>query len=255
MSNKINYIEIEGNKINCIKVYLTSEERLFIKFKKSKGYEASVFDKNLDEFYTEDAIKTFLASIGLANMSLELNTLEYKQYIKLSKYVTDDIKIIIDGHIFLNLFNNNHLVETITLNENNNIDRVIFKNESSYTNANNYNNTYDISYINYMFISAISRNVISESDLEENLKKYSLALNPDGSIYNYYSYMENESKKIIREIRTNDGSILTGIFLVDISNSLLNFTVIEDSFNNTYKKELPRNLKFYISSTNIAYMQ
>lgn len=242
---KIFSIEIKEGVIVSIRVYISDLE----KYKDLNGYKAPQTSYKIAEFNGDEAIYTILRDIGFnRNIDLKINKKDYEAYVLLSNYVSDDSRIMIDGSLFMSPSRKLKAIKKITLSEKESIHIIKIEAGDGYGVVN-------VEYVEYILMYAIWGKYLPEEILQENLKKNHTVETYNNEVYNYYRRHEDKCNKIVRRIMNTSNITWSGVFLVNIEDSLLKITAIEESTNITYKEILPKGTVFYISNCAIAYMQ
>lgn len=247
-ANKINMIEIKEGKIISIRFNTDNPD----KYTNLTGCKKINNDSDI-KFYTDEAIYTALKDIGFDNkIDLNLKNNDYKTYVKLSKFIHNHHGVIVDNNLFIFPSDKLKRVKKVTLKEDLSVNKVqLYVGE-------HFDKPYeveDIDYISYAFMSALSSGILEEKDIEDTLKNDYLVEHYNGFIYNHYSQFERNGYKIVRKIISSNGYVFSGVFLVNIQDTLLKFEAIEKSYNSITKQDILRGTVFYISNNNIVYMQ
>lgn len=250
---KILNIIIENNIIKRIDVYIEDLD----KYSHLSGYKIFQSSENVGSFYNEEAIFTILKDIGFnKEISLNLYKNSYEVYTELSNFTTDFSRVRIDDELIILPYSNpEKIITKVTLREDESIDTITVKLNTTIGSISTTSTEIVFDYITYIFLYAICTKNSSKEELEEKLKKQPVVITHTGSYYNYYRELESGSNKIVKKVRTVDGTTYSGVFLVDTKDTLLEFLVIEKSNNLQTSEELYKDTIFYISYNNIIYMQ
>lgn len=242
---KIYSVKIDKGIIISISAYIDDA----FKYIGLKGFNPPKTAYKIGEFNGEEAIYRILKDIDFNNsFDLKINLNDYEIFKLLSNYMADNARITIDGNLFMNPSSKLENIKKVTLDENEDIDIIKI-------NSGEDSGIVDIKYIEYVFMYAVWGRKIYEKDLKDNLKRCYIVESHDGRIYNYYSKYEDSVNKVFRKVINTSGMTLLGVFLVNMNEKLLKFTVLEESHNITHKEILPKGTVFYISNGAIAYMQ
>lgn len=243
--NKIYSFNIKDGVIDTISVYIDDLN----KYKALEGYEAPQTSYNIAEFHGEDAIFRILEDIGFEQkFNLELNQNDYKVYTLLSEFISDEARVIFNGKQFYHPGRNLGLIKKVVLDELEFVEKI----KLNFGEVNKYKY---VTYEEYMFMYAVWSGVLSENELMIFLKKRDVVETHLGEAFNFYRSLETDNLKVAKRIVSTNGITITGIFLVDISKTLMRFKAIENGYNITYKEDIPKDSIFYMSNSTIALMQ
>lgn len=243
--NKIYSFEINEGIISSISVYIDD----LTKYVTLEGYEAPQTAYKIAQFNGGEAIFRILRDIGFnKEFDLKLNQNDYETYTLLSAFISDDSRVVFNNKHFH--YPGRHLkdIKKVVLNKDESINKVKLNFGESYGFV-------TVSYVEYMFTYAVWSGLSSEKDLIEDLKKRDIVETHRGDSFNYYSKLESGTNRIIRRIISSNGTTIYGVFLVNITDTLLSFRAIEKGYNMTYKEEIPKDSMFYMSNCTIAIMQ
>lgn len=256
MSNnlwKILNIIVQDDIIKRLDVYVDDLE----KYACLNGYRVFQSAECIGSFYGEEAIATILKDMGFTNkMNLNLKENSYDAYIELSNFLASFSRVKIEDEVIVLSYNNlENAVTKVTLNKDESINTIAFNLNTNYGGISARYKEIVLDYIKYKFLHALCGEYSSEEELEEKLKKEKIVVTYNSSHYNYYKNLEQGSNKIVRKIKTSDGTTYLGVFIVNIKDTLLKFEALEKSRNLNTKEDIYKNTVFYISNNNIAYMQ
>lgn len=243
--NKIHSFEVKEGIIDSISVYIDDLN----KYVTLEGYEAPQTAYKIARFSGEEAISRILDDIGFnQKLDLKLSEDNYNTYLLLSDFVSDDSRIIFNGKYFLYPVMRLNSIKKVVLNKDETVNSV-------QVNLGESCSLVTISYLEYMFAYAVWVSIFTQKDLIDDLKNQEIVEDYLGNAFNYYKGLEYGNNKIVRRIVNSNGTTITGVFLVNVTETLLKFKAIENGNNLTYKEEIPKDTVFYMSNSTISFMQ